>query len=179
MRYLLFASFLVLNLCGCSSSKVASNKDPNFNQKLSKVYLILKTPKYSKDFKEQFQKTFLDELAKRNVLCFYESPGPLALETEADVQKRIAEAAPDVVITFTQTEGMVSTSGNSGWMNNHMNNFSYSQFSSVFDVKMFVPNTERAVWRANIDVSASGDVSEGGQKTAKKLIAQLVKDGLI
>ena len=94
MRYLLFASFLVLNLCGCSSSKVASNKDPNFNQKLSKVYLILKTPKYSKDFKEQFQKTFLDELAKRNVLCFYESPDPLALETEADVQSALPKPHP-------------------------------------------------------------------------------------
>jgi hypothetical protein len=174
MRYLFLALLLVFNLCGCVSSKVASNKDPNFNQKLTKIYLVLKTSKYSKDFRELFQKTFLDELSKKNILCFYEVPDPLALETETDLQKRIAEAGADVVMTFTQTESSGATS-----YRTFNGGYAPSYSSSVFDVKMFLPNSDRPVWRANIDVGTMGDLSDGGRKTAKKLLEQMIKDGLM
>jgi hypothetical protein len=47
------------------------------------------------------------------------------------------------------------------------------------DLQIIIPGQKTPVWRASTAISGSGDIEVGIEKTAKQIIKQLVKDGMM
>ncbi|HMV07937.1 MAG TPA: hypothetical protein PK325_03800 [Cyclobacteriaceae bacterium] len=160
--------FLVL---GCTSSKIESNKDPQFNQKVSKIFITLRVSEGSWGFFRPFIYDYLQpELKAHKVETIVHNFGPLSLESDKDVVAKIVDYQPDVVMSIVQTERR-STSGTYG----------NSETGATMDIKMFLPKKENPVWRASFKVDANFDVASyaAAKRATVKLIEKMKADGII
>jgi hypothetical protein len=171
LRLFLFVPLIFVFSASCVTSKISSNKAPDFNEKISKVYFVIKGSKGAKEFSYSFKTAFLHALSARGISSDYYVMDELALESDKDINEKISKFNPQVVIFMTQTEADSYNTYNLGGSNNIS--------GGVFDIKIMKPESDRPVWRASLEASGSNDIDMAVQKSVKKLIDQLTIDKLI
>ena len=156
---------------GCASSKITSNKAPDFNEKISKAYLLIKTSKGTKQFSYSFKTAFLHALSARGISSDYYVMDELALETDKDIDQKISKFDPQVVIVMNQTEAEINNGNNFGTLNNIS--------GGVFDIRIMLPASDKLIWRASLEAYGNSGIDAAVEKSVKKLIEQLTIDKLI
>lgn len=156
---------------GCVTSKIASNKAPDFNEKISKVYLVIKSSKGAKEFSYSFKTAFLHALSARGITSDYYVMDELALESDKDINEKISKFNPQVLMVMTQTEAEGYNSNNFGGSSNIS--------GGVFDIKIMLPESDKPVWRASLEAYGDNGIDVAVKKSVKKLIDQLTIDKLI
>jgi|HubBroStandDraft_6_1064221.scaffolds.fasta_scaffold490038_2 hypothetical protein len=168
----LLLSCYVLLLLGCGPVvHLSANKSPDYNEKLTKVYLLIRSAKGASKFADGFKAGFLSEMTKRNIAADSYVIEPLALEGDKDITARIAQYGPQAVVFMNQTES-VSTSGGTFSKTNPVT-------SATFDIKILLPGSDKPVWRGNMVASGNSHVTEAVEKAVTTLIRQMATDGLI
>lgn len=170
-----FRKWLALGLIisvasSCTTTKISSNKSPDFNQKVSRVFLTVRGSEGSKKFMQPLATSLQSELKNHGVESSHHYFDPLSLETEKDLIQKIREYNPDVVMSIVQTERR-STSGQYG----------NAETGATLDIRLLIPNQDKPVWRASLIVDGNFEVAAGSaaQQSASKLIEKLKMDGII
>lgn len=164
-------SVAMLLMLSCASTKIESNKDPQFTHKVSKIFITVRSSEGSWGFFRPFIYDYLQpELKKQNVETTVHNFSPLSLESEKDVVAKIVAYQPDVVMSITQTERR-STTGQYG----------NSETGATIDIKMFLPQKENPVWRASLKVDGNFDFASyvAAKRSTTKLIEKMKADGII
>ncbi|MDO3695912.1 hypothetical protein QVZ41_13760 [Wenyingzhuangia sp. chi5] len=171
-KILLIISTIVLS--SCVSAKITSRKAEDFNEKINKIYILSRGAEDAK----YFYKGFFIELEKyfneENVKFESYRYDKLSLETDKEIDEKINKFSPDVVMLINQTES-----------EKHINavgiGFTHSTITKgTFDIKIFLPNSEKIVWRGNLTADAAYDnLAQAAEKSVQKLIEKLKLDGLL
>lgn len=172
-RYIIRIALSVAALLtlSCASTKIESNKDSLFTQKVSKIFITVRSSEGSWGFFRPFIYDYLQpELKKQNVETTVHNFSPLSLESDKDVVAKIVAYQPDVVMSIAQTERR-STAGQYG----------ISETGATIDIKLFLPQKENPVWRASLKVDGNFDFASyaAAKRSATKLIEKLKADGII
>jgi hypothetical protein len=172
LHVLLFSVLLLTTACG--TSRISSNKSPDFNDKLTKIYLLVKAGKGTTSFAQQFQDAFFAELAKRNIATDGYIVQPLALESDEDIHKKIEKFNPQVLMIMqqTQAERYAGVGMNSIYAQNNVN-------GATFDIKLLLPGSDKPVWRASLESHGDYGILAAVNKSVKRLIDELTQDGLL
>lgn len=157
--------FGYLFLSGCTSSKITSNKSPEFNDKLSKVFLVMRSGTGSKEFAYSFKTAFLRSLESRGIASAYHIYDPLSLESEKQVSEKIEKFNPQALIIINQTESRGYNAKN--------------VIGGVFDIRIMLQNSDAPIWRANLDANGESGIEYAVDKAVKKLIDRLIVDKMI
>jgi hypothetical protein len=168
--YILFILFSIF-LPGCVTSKIESNKAPDFNEKISKIYLVIKSAKGAKEFSYSFKTAFLHALMEKGVTSDYYIMDELALESDKEINEKISKFNPQLVMTMTQTESKTHSTYNFGGSNNIS--------GGIFDIKILMPRSEKPVWRASLEAFGENGIDRAVEKSVKKLIDKMKIDKLI
>ena len=96
----------------------------------------------------------------------------LALESEVEIDSKITNWNPNLLMVINQTESR-------GVVNNYIWTKQITRTGGTFDVKLFLPNTKKPVWRASITVDNETGLIAAAQKSSKKLIEKLVEDDIL
>jgi len=161
--------FIITLASSCTTTKIDSNKSPNFNQKVSKIFLTVRGSEGSKEFMKPLTTSLVSELTTHGVECNYYTFDPLSLETDKDLIEKIKIYNPDVVMTVVQTERRV-TSGSMG----------RAETGATLDIRLFIPNQDNPVWRASVKVDGNFEVAlNPAKQTTAKIIEKLKMDGII
>jgi hypothetical protein len=179
MKKIYLIGILIL-LSSCVTSKITSNKLSGFDEKISKLFITVKGSDSSKSFFQSFVVSLRKKLKKKNVELRSHYYSPLSLETENDVEIKISDFGPNLIMSINQTES-IQTINNSGFGNNTFGwgfNNGYNT-GGTFDVKIFQPNSTKPVWRANLKANGQMGLGESAEKAVKKLIEKLIEDNLL
>ena len=179
MKKIYLIGILIL-LSSCVTSKITSNKLSGFDEKISKLFITVKGSDSSKSFFQSFVVSLRKKLKKKNVELRSHYYSPLSLETENDVEIKISDFGPNLIMSINQTES-IQTINNSGFGNNTFGwgfNNGYNT-GGTFDVKIFQPNSKKPVWRANLKANGQMGLGESAEKAVKKLIEKLIEDNLL
>jgi hypothetical protein len=97
------------------------------------------------------------------------------LETDQDFIKRATESRADAILTINQTESVT-------YVNSNSFSFGGRQASGgSFDIKIFVPNNPRPVWRGLMKTTSSGygNIGATSKTSAETIIERLIQDGML
>jgi hypothetical protein len=166
-----FIVVLAFLLGSCVSSNIRSNKSPDFNEKITKLFIIGKVGEKAKYFYSALATNFVASLKEKGieVRTFYVDP--LSLDSDEDMTKRIALYDPNLVMIINQTESRENVNG-----------FGFGggfTIGGTFDIKMFQPNSKNPVWRANLKADSSVDLKDAAKNANKKLVEKLIEDKLL
>lgn len=166
----LFIGFLLFSIFGitsCITAKLESRKDPNFNEKLEKVYIIMKGADQSNKFFNYMRQLLGEEFRKRQIQHDFYVYDKLSLVSDEEIFKKVDTYDPQVLMTINQTERVTTVGGY------------YSAPAAAFDVQIQKKNADQMAWRATLKTQTVSNLSEGAAKSVEKLIRQLEEDGLI
>jgi hypothetical protein len=158
---------VLLAFSSCITASINSTKSPEFHQDIKTIFITLKGAPESKHFFHAFKNELHNSFNARNIKCEFHTFDELSLETEEDVMHKIASFSPQVLMVVNQTERRSVRGG--------LN----SSPGATFDVKIFQPNSKKLAWRASLETDTFSELSEGAHIAAKRLINQLVLDGMI
>ncbi|MEM6721286.1 MAG: hypothetical protein AAF611_18305 [Bacteroidota bacterium] len=160
----------VLLLTSCVTSNIRSNKSPDFNEKITKLFVIGKVADNSKFFYGSLATNFVASLKDRGVEVRTYYIDPLSLEPEEDITKRIKLYNPNLIMMISQTESRVQSDG-----------FGFVGVASggTFDVKIFKPNSKNPSWRANLKIDTAANLENAAKKANQTLVEKLIEDGLL
>tara|TARA_R110002167_G_scaffold177533_1_gene377330 strand:- start:80 stop:619 length:540 start_codon:yes stop_codon:yes gene_type:complete len=179
MKKIYLIGILIL-LSSCVTSKITSNKLPGFDEKISKLFILVKGSDSSKSFFQSFVFSLRKELNEKNVELRSHYFSPLSLETENDVEIKISDFGPNLIMSINQTESRQTINTN-GFGNNAFGwgfNNGYNS-GGTFDVKIFQPNSKKPVWRANLKADGQMGLEGAAEKAVEKLIEKLIEDKLL
>ncbi|MGN7786051.1 hypothetical protein ACTJIJ_16090 [Niabella sp. 22666] len=159
-----------LFLIGCVQTQIVSRKADGFTEKISKLYILVRGSDKAHPFFIAFTKSIVDDLSKRNIPSEVYYFDPLSLKTEKDLIERINTFNPNMVMHIDQTESR-NTSSSYGWGSTNT--------GGTFDVKIFKPDSERPVWRANLQADASLGLETSAKKASQRLREKLIADGFL
>jgi len=163
--------FLIVATSGCVTSSISSNKSPDFNQKITRLYLVIRSSKGAKEFSYSFKTEFLRTLSSRGIVTDYEVLDELALESDKDLTDKISNFGPQVVMVMNQTE----SKSNAGQTFGASHNIS----GGTFDIKLLLPASDKPVWRASLDAYGDSGIEAAVDKSVRNLVTKLTEDGLI
>jgi hypothetical protein len=177
----IFLSLILLVLTSCVTSKITSNKSPNFNEKIEKLFITVKGSDNTKSFFQSFVVEFRKKLNEKNIKSKSHYFSPLSLESENEIDDKISNYNPKLIMTINQTESRQTINnnnngfgwGNTGWGNTGLNT------GGTFDVKIFQPNSKNPVWRANLKADGQFGLETSAKKAVEKLIEKLIEDKLL
>lgn len=175
-----FAAAVALSLAfvtsGCVTAKIESQRDGAFNKEITRVYVYSSLRMDDQDLAEAFSRAIESELGLQGIAAVAQVKDPLALDEEDIVTDDVATFAPTVILELTQTEASaVRTSQGPGM------GFTQSD-KAVYDASLYDLETRKRVWRAQVSTSRDAFMTTqdaAADKLAKKIVAQLVEDGLI
>ncbi len=166
---LFFAVITTLLFQSCVSTKIESNKSPDFNQKVSKIYI--KVQGSSQKYMKQLIDYILPELKSHGIEAATYYYDPLSLDSEKDILEEIKAYNPDVVMSIGQTEKRATS-------NNYYGTHA-TVTGATLDIKIFIPGKENPVWRASLKTDSDFGVANASESSAKKIINKLKDDGII
>jgi hypothetical protein len=170
----IFLSVTLLVLTSCVTSKITSNKSPNFNEKIEKLFIMVKGSDSAKPFFQSFVVEFRKKLNEKNIESKSHYFSPLSLESESEIDEKISNYKPKLIMMINQTESRQTINNNGfGWGNTGMNT------GGTFDVKIFQPNSKNPVWRANLKADGQFGLKTSAKKAVEKLIEKLIEDKLL
>lgn len=164
----------------CVTSKITSNKSTDFNDKISKLYIVVKGTDSAEPFFESFTAELGNSLTQKGIESKVKYYDPLSLESENDANQNITDYKPNLVMIINQTEsrqtmnsGFNNGFGNAGW------GYGNSNTGGTFDVKIFQPNSKTPVWRANLKADGQFGLKSAAKKACETLIEKLIEDKLL
>lgn len=165
---------VLLVITSCATSKITSNKAPDFNEKITKLFIMIK----GTDSAEPFFKLFENQLSNFLNIKEIESKthyfDPLSLESENDVNEKISDYKPNLIMVINQTESrQIMNSNGFGW------GFGPTNIGGTFDIKIFQPNSKNLIWRGNLTADGQFGLETSAIKASDKLIKKLIEDGLL
>lgn len=179
MNKLLIIGILFL-ATSCVTSKITSNKSTDFNEKISKLYIVVKGTDSAESFFESFTAELGNSLTQKGIESKVKYSDPLSLESENDVNQYINDYNPNLIMIVNQTEsrqtmnsGFNNGFGNTGW------GYGSSNTGGTFDVKIFQPNSKNPIWRANLKADGQFGLKTSTKKACEKLIEKLIEDELL
>ncbi len=179
MKKILIIGILFL-ATSCVTSNITSNKSKDLNEKISKLYIIVKGTEEAEPFFKSFTAELGNTLKLKGIESKVKYSDPLSLESDSDVDQNINEYKPNLIMIVNQTES--SQTMNSGF-NNGFGNVGWGYGSSTtggtFDVKIFQPNSKNPVWRANLKTYGQFGLKSSAKKACEKLIEKLIEDSLL
>ncbi len=168
----IYAIVLFLLLTSCVTSKITSNKAPDFNEKITKLFIVIKVTENTKYFFSSFTTSFIASLKERGIEVKTHYLDPLSLESESDIDEKITLYNPNLTMIINQTESRQTVSvfgfGATG-----------TTTGGTFDIRIFQPSSKNPVWRANLSVDSSLELETAAKKANKKIIEKLIEDGLL
>lgn len=158
----------------CATSKIASNKAPDFNEKISRLFVTVKGSDSAKAFFERFTTeldTSLDQKGIESKTYYF---NPLSLDPEKEIHENISSYKPNLTMTINQTESRHN-------VNPYGFSLGYSSTNTgaTFDVQIFQPNSKTPVWRANLTADSQFGLEISARKACEKLIEKLIEDKLL
>jgi|TARA_B110000977_G_scaffold84987_1_gene113487 hypothetical protein len=170
----IFLSVILLVLTSCVTSKITSNKSPNFNEKIEKLFIMVKGSDSTKPFFQSFVVEFRKNLNEKNIESKSHYFSPLSLESENEIDEKISNYNPKLIMMINQTESRQTINNNGfGWGNTGLNT------GGTFDVKIFQPDSKNPVWRANLKADGQFGLETSAKKAVEKLIEKLIEDKLL
>jgi hypothetical protein len=168
----IYSIVLLLLLTSCVTSKITSNKAPDFNEKITKLFIVIKVTDNAKLFFSSFTIKLIASLKERGIELKTHYLRPLSLETEDDINEKIKAYSPNLTMIISQTESRQTVSrfgfGSTG-----------TTTGGTFDVRIFQPSSKNPVWRANLSVDTSLGLETAAKRANEKLINKLTEDGLL
>lgn len=166
-------SVLLLSLSSCVTTSIRSNKSLSYNEKLDKVFVLVKGTDFTNSsFKPFFSKLYAS-LETKGVASGSHYIDPLSLKTDEEIQSLIDKANPNLVMVIEQREVRRFTSEpiRSGT--------SILRSGATFDIKITKYNSEKPIWRASLDAEGSYGISQSARKASERVIEKLEADGLL
>ncbi|MEY3241489.1 MAG: hypothetical protein RIR11_2928 [Bacteroidota bacterium] len=162
-QFLLFC-FIVIGFSSCIPA-IARVQEPNkaqdFTEKPKKIliYFDSGTPIASRVFRH-LEENLVELISLSNVEVVAVPYKMTALDGEGDLAQKIASVAPDVLLKISYVPPILDGG------------------PLVFDVKMLAPDQKKIQWRGML--TSTFTISERwARKSAKKLVVQLRKDGIL
>lgn len=198
MKYTLCTAlaFLIIS-CGVKIN-IESNKAPDFSEKITKLYILIKETDNAKAFMYPFFKGFEAHLAEKNIPFQEYFQDALSLETDEDVDKKIQEYGPNLIMVISQSQSIIthSSSYNSGFNNGGFKSggfksggFGYNSYGGgttgrkitggIFDIKLYKPGVKNPVWRGSLKVNGASGIKKAGMKAYDVFIQKLIEDQLL
>ena len=164
----------------CVTSKITSNKSPDFNEKITKLYIILKGTDSAEPFLKAFEKELSNSLTIKGIESKVNYSDPLSLESESDANQNITDYKPNLLLVINQTESRQTMNGgfNNGFGNAGLGYGSVNT-GGTFDVKIFQVNSKNPVWRGNLKADGQFGLKSSAIKACETLIAKLIEDKLL
>lgn len=158
----------------CVTTNITSNKAADFNEKISKLFITIRGSEKAKPFFNSFIKEVSDNLSQNGIPSKKHYFDPLSLETEKDVENKIADFGPNLIMVVNQTESRNTVNvNNTGWGGYGTNT------GGTFDVRIYKPGRENPVWRASLKADSWSQLSETAKKSSILLLEKLTEDGLL
>lgn len=171
----IFLSITLLVFTSCVTSKITSNKSPDFNEKIEKLFITVRGSDTTKSFFQSFVVQLRKKLNEKNIELKSHYFSPLSLESESEVREKISNYNPNLIMTINQTESR-QTINNNGFS---WGNTGGTYTGGTFDVKIFQPNSKNPVWRANLIADGGFGLETSAKKAVEKLIEKLIEDELL
>jgi len=171
-RIFLIGTLLVFT--SCATSKIASNKASDFNEKISRLFVMVKGSDGAKSFFERFTTELDTSLAQKGIESKTYYIDPLSLAPENEINEEISSYKPNLTMVINQTEARHN-------VNPYGFSLGYSSTNTgaTFDVKIFQPNSKTPVWRANLTADSQFGLEVSARKACEKLIDKLIEDKLL
>jgi len=161
-------------LTSCVTSKITSNKSPDFNEKITKLFIMVKGTDSAKSFFKSFTSQFSNSLSQRGIESKTHYFDPLSLESESDINKKNSSYNSNLIMIINQTESRQTINQNGfGW------GYGGTNTGGTFDVRIFQPNSKNPVWRGNLKADGQFGLQTSAKKATEKLIEKLIEDGLL
>lgn len=174
-RSILLLFLAVLLFGSCVSTSIRSNKAPDFNEKITKIYLLMRGSDSANDFFFDFRNELNKYFKVKGIEMKSYAFDPLSLETEQQLMERINEYQPQVVMLVNQTEARSTSNAYYGW---NLGRYS-TPTGGTFDVQLRGPNEEKILWRASLNTDGNFGIATTATKAAKQLYQKMEEDGLI
>ena len=153
-------------LMSCVTASVVSNRSPEIEEKIERLYVTMNGAPKSKMFFNSFSRELANEMELRNVDAEFQVFNELSLETEDDLLNKVIKFGPNYVMTIHQTERRTTVA-------------LITHPGATFDIKLIDPTTDKIVWRGSLKTDTVSELSEGAKISAKKLIQKLTMDGIL
>lgn len=176
-------------MTACTSTEVVSNKDPDYDRTIESLYIYSEVSDELEGLEMTSMQRMIMALKTGQVdveieHLAYKEDGP-SLEEKSETDGISFETAREFgatqVLKFTEEDRSEvrrrgSVNPNTGFMTGGGTDQTYKFDASLYDVK-----TEKRIWRANVTTEGTEMTAQSaeGRTLAKKLIEQLVEDGLL
>ena len=161
LSFILFL-FLLSTLSNCVSIK--SVRDPNFNKKISKVFVEIDGSNRAENYFENLKFNLNRRFYESDIESIFYMRNALSLDSPEDKNKQIAEYQPDVIFYIIQTSHNTVNGVNSG---------------GVLELTLVEPGSDKPVWKAVLEMDTGGWGMGDHAQVANKIFEQLRKDGII
>lgn len=176
-------------MTACTSTEVVSNKDPDYDRTIESLYIYSEVSEELEKLEVASMQRMLMALKTGQVDVEIEhldhDEDEPSLEEKSDTDNISFETAREFgatqVLKFTETDRTeVKRRGamdpNTGMMTGGGTDQTYE-----FDASLYDATTEKRIWRANVTTEGTGMTAQSaeGRTLAKKLVEQLVEDGLL
>lgn len=162
----LFALFL----SSCASSRVEFNNDPDYHTKVKKAFVQVKDVQIG-FFLKGLTDSLINNLEINQVKVEIAVHDVLSLESERDIQIRLQNFNPEVIILLERVDKVMASS-------------KYGTFYSggIYAMSIKIPEKDKIIWKAAI--STEGELIHGGntkiiKQTIQQIIAKMKTDQLL
>ena len=161
--YFLLFVFLMVLVHSCTTVNIIANKQTSYTKKPKKIYIVGTCSKIANVFCTGLINGLKPALNDKGILVDGFVSDPLSLETEQDINKKIAQYDPQAVLRIQQTANGSSV--------------------AVFELTLIDSETSKNVWKGELQISADqySSIEDVGiiNKAVKQLLTQLSHDDII
>jgi hypothetical protein len=162
---------IILGLAGCATTKIISNKDPEYNEKLERVFIISQLEAtLEQDFANAFHKSISSGFKLSGINVAITEVSELELGP-GDLLKQAGEFEAKTLMTIQFAGGKKS-----------MDYGIVQIIEARFDVSLINMKTEKRVWRADVKFyprEVTTPIEEQAETLATGILNKLKEDGLI
>ena len=156
---------------GCVTSNVSFNNNPDYNKKMKTVFFEVKDVKIGK-FLDGLGQSLITNLENQGVTVKLSVNDALSLNSEKDIQKKIEDYQPDVIIILERANTSLGHS-KSGYFYN----------GGTYLMSIVLPENNKIIWKASISTSGEqgslGGVDAAVKQTVEQIISKMKTDQLL
>lgn len=154
---------LAIAFSSCATINIISNKQAGYTAQPHKIYMVISCSSEGKEFCSGLVANLKQSLAQKQVKTEEYLRDALALESEADINKKVADYNPDAVLIIKQT----ITGSKMG----------------TFELTLFDSQLKKNVWKSQLDISTDNYSELDGPATisnsAKIVLNKLIEDKIV
>lgn len=162
-RYYLYIAVALMLCQACSTVKIASNKREGYDKQPKKIYIVTDCDKGISTFCKNFTEGLKNNLSLKGITCDADVRDLLLLESDEDINKKIAAYNPEAALMIHQTQTGSDT--------------------YTFEFTLIDEDTQKPVWKCELEVSVDSYISIDNDavinKTIQTVLGKLVQDKII